>query len=125
MSWIKGMKLRIACNKLRIDPNDGSPVVEYQIENGGVECRTIATCSEDGVASAAQWEPLTPAQIASQILANTTVAYWLYHRLDTQSLFQICSQHPSFLTNLGIELYRRKREVAVGEFTPFQAIPAR
>ena len=31
----------LACNRLRIDPSDGSPVVDYRIEDGRVERRTL------------------------------------------------------------------------------------
>ena len=125
MSWAKGMKIRMACNKLRIDTNDGSPVVEYRIESGGVERRTTATRTGDGIASEERWEQLTPSQVASHIMANTTVAYWLYRRLDARSFFQLCSQHHSFVTDEREEFCHRNREVAVGEFSPLQAIPAR
>ena len=125
MFWTKGLKLRMACNKLRIDPNDGSPIVEYRIENGGAERRTVAMRSGDGVASEERWERLTPSQVASHIMANTTVAYWLYHRLGAQSLFQVCSQHPAFVTDEWMEFCHRNREVVVGEFSPLQAIPAK
>lgn len=125
MSWTKGLKLRMACNKLRIDPNDGSPVVEYRIENDGVERRMVAARTGDGIASEEQWEQLTPTQVASHITANTTVAYWLYRRLGAQSLLQACGQRPSFVSDEGVEFYHRNREVVVGEFSPLEAIPAR
>lgn len=125
MSWTKGLKLRMACNKLRIDPNDGSPVVEYRIENGRVARRTVAACTGDGVASEERWEQLTPTQVASDIMANSTVAYWLYCRLDAQSIFQVCSQHPDFVTDKGVEFPHKNRQVVVGEFSPLESIPAR
>ena len=125
MSWTKGLKLGMACNKLRIDPNDGSPAVEYRIENGGVERRTVASHNGDGIASEERWEQLTPTQVASHIRASTTVAYWLYRRMGAQPLLQVCGQHPSFASGEWAEFYQRNREVVVGEFSPLEAIPAR
>jgi hypothetical protein len=36
----------LACNRLCIDPCDGSLVAEYRIENGYVESRTLETVAE-------------------------------------------------------------------------------
>jgi hypothetical protein len=33
----------LAFNRLRIDPGNGSPAVDYRIENGFVESRTLET----------------------------------------------------------------------------------
>ena len=41
----------LKCNRLRLDPGNGSPVVDYRIENGCVESRTLAQ-AEDGNISA-------------------------------------------------------------------------
>ena len=125
MSWTRDLKLGMACNKLRIDSNDGSAVVEYRIEDGGVERRTVATYTGTGAASEERWEPLTAAQVASHIMANSTVAYWLHRRLGGESLFQLCNQHPSFVTDGGVECPHKNHQVVVGEFSPLEAIPAR
>lgn len=112
------------CTRLRIDPNDGAPVVEYRIENGGVERRTVATPTGDGIASEERWEQLTPTQIASHIIANTAVAYWLYRRMGAQSLFEICGQHPAFVADEEVDVHRNP-QVVKGEFGLLGDIPAK
>jgi len=71
------------CNRLRIDPNDGSPVVDYRIEDDRLECR-ILTFGAQGTA-AIEWE-LTPEQLTSHVLASTVVAYWLSRRFGVRCL---------------------------------------
>ena len=44
----------MACNNLRIDLGDGSPVVDYRIERDGVETRTLRAEKEK------PWQRLTP-----------------------------------------------------------------
>jgi len=38
----------------------------------------MATRTGDGIASETKREHLTPSQVASQIMADTTLAYWLH-----------------------------------------------
>ena len=113
----KGLKLRVACNKLRIDPNDGSPVLEYRIEDGQVERRTVETPALEGAATEAQWQ-LTTAQLASHVMANTVVAHWLSRRLGIYSLLRAAGQLPASLNDETQEFPRPVRQVTIGEFTP-------
>jgi hypothetical protein len=92
MSWTKVLKLRTVCNKLRIDPNDGTPALEYRIQDGRVERRTVETPALDGAATEAQWQQLTTEQLASHVMANTVVAHWLYCRLGIFSLLRAVGQ---------------------------------
>lgn len=38
-------------NTLHIDPNDGSPSVEYRIENGHLERRTVEAAAQEAALS--------------------------------------------------------------------------
>lgn len=113
----KGLKLRMACNKLRIDPNDGSSVLEYRIEDGQVERRTVETPALEGAATEPQWQQLTTAQLASHVMANTVVAYWLSRRLGIYSLLRAAGQLPESLNDETQEFPRPVRQVKIGEFT--------
>jgi hypothetical protein len=79
----------LACNRLRIDPDDGSPVLEYRIENGSVEGRTAA--SEIGTQAEMGWHQLTADQISSHVMANTVIAEWLRRRMGLHQLLRACT----------------------------------
>lgn len=85
-----------AWNKLRIDANDGSPVVEYRIDGGGVERRTVETATHASSATEVQWQRLRPVELIFHVMANTVLAQWLLRRLGAHALAQACSQdcHP-------------------------------
>lgn len=76
-----------ACNKLRIDAGDGSPVVDYRIEDDHVETRTVYPSPEGG-ADAREWQPLTREQLQYHITADTVVARWLNRRMETFPLLR-------------------------------------
>ena len=73
----------MACNILRIDLGDGSPVVDYRIERDGVETRTLRAENEK------PWQRLTPEQLTSQVMGDTIVAHWLRCRMGIHD----CSEH--------------------------------
>jgi hypothetical protein len=81
----------LKCNRLRLDPNDGSPVVDYRIENGRVERRTLVPAAERSTAIEVQWQSLTLEQLTSQVLANRVVAYWLSRRLASRTFSSLGS----------------------------------
>ena len=85
----------MAYNSFRIDPDDGSDVIEYRIDDGWVERRTGEGRTRDGVYREAQWERLTPNQLFSEIMTCAAFAYWLYQGLGSQMLLHACS--PSVL----------------------------
>ena len=59
-------------NRLRIDPANGSPAVDYRIENGFVESRTLETdaTKRSTLAIEKQWQRLTPEQLTSRLMAD-------------------------------------------------------
>src|SRR5215469_8060316 len=114
----KDLKFRIACNKLRIDPNDGSPVLAYRIEDGRVERRTMEMPALAGAATEAQWQQLTTEQLASHVMANTVVAHWLYRRLGIFLLLRAAGHLPASGKDETQEFPHPVRQVAIGEFSP-------
>ena len=81
----------LACNRLRIDPCDGSTAVDYRIENGWVESRTLEIAAESGTTTEERWQRLTPGQLRSHVMANTVVAQWLRRRMGVHSLIRACA----------------------------------
>ena len=83
----------LACNRLRIDPGNGSPAVEYRIGNGFVESRieVTHTATKSIPAIEKPWQRLTPAQLTSRVLADTVVARWLSHRMGLHQLISACN----------------------------------
>ena len=86
-----GRCLMLACNRLRVDPCDGSPVVDYRIENGCIESRTFGTAAETGTATEMQWHRLTPEQLSTHVMADTVVVHWLRRRMGVHRLVQLCT----------------------------------
>jgi hypothetical protein len=81
----------LSCKRLRIDPCDGSPVVDYRIENDGVESRTLETTAEDGTTREGGWQRLTPEHLSSHVMADTVVAQWLCCRMGVHRLIRACN----------------------------------
>jgi hypothetical protein len=81
----------LACNRLRIDPCDGSPVADYRIENGCVESRTLETGAECTTPEK-RWQRLTPEQLTSHVMANTVLAQWLRRRMGVHTLVRACTE---------------------------------
>jgi hypothetical protein len=72
-------------NTLRIDPEDGSPAIEYRIAEDVVESRLI---SED---AGQQWRVLTAQQLTEHAMRGTALAYWLRRRMGIQWLIRACN----------------------------------
>lgn len=89
----------LACNRLRIDPGDGSPAVDYRIEGGCVESRILEEAAERIGAIEEPWQRLTPEQLRSHVMADTAVARWLRRRLGIFALIRACNQDSSFADN--------------------------
>jgi hypothetical protein len=83
-------------NLLRIEQNDGSTVIEYRIEDGHVEGRTLRT----GVVEK-PWRPLTPEKLRSHVMAGTLLSRWLRRRMGIHQLVRACQQDQAFLENRG------------------------
>jgi hypothetical protein len=82
----------LACKRLRIDL-DGSLAVDYRIENGRVEQRTVEVAA-DGIEER-EWQPLTSEQVSSHVLADTIVARWLRRRIGIFRLMRACNESSS------------------------------
>jgi hypothetical protein len=95
----------LAFNRLRIDPGNGSPAVEYRIENGFVESRTLETdaARRSNLSIEKQWQRLTPEQLTFHVMANPVVLRWLRHRMGVHLLIRACNRDSSFSTNLVLE----------------------
>jgi hypothetical protein len=89
----------LVCNRLCIDPNDGSPAVEYRIENHRVERRTREMIGEKTTTHEEQWQRLTAEQLTYHVMANTVVAHWVSRRLGLHSLIRACNQRSSSIGN--------------------------
>ena len=72
------------CNRLRIDPGDGSPAIDYRIEDGRVECR--------GGDRVEGWRPLSPQQLTLQVKSRGILAHWLSRRMGVFPLVRACSE---------------------------------
>ena len=99
----------LAFNRLRIDPGNGSPAVEYRIENGFVESRTQETdaARKSNLSGEKPWQQLTPEQLTSHVVANPVVLRWLRHRMGVHRLIWACNRDSSSPTNLVVESSRR------------------
>ena len=97
----------LACNRLRIDTGDGSPAVDYRIESGCVEIRTLETDSAKTLTTEKQWRRLTPQQLTSRVMADKVVARWLRHRMGLHGLIRACHQESSSTDNPVAEIPHR------------------
>jgi hypothetical protein len=89
----------LAFNRLRIDPGNGSPTVDYRIENGFVESRILGrdATKRSTLAIEKQWQRLTPEQLTSRLMADTVLLRWLRHRMGVYRLIRACNQGSSSL----------------------------
>jgi hypothetical protein len=97
-----GRLYMLASNRLRIDPGNGSPAMDYRIERGFVESRnldadaakrgTSAVCNPNGNGNDKQWHRLTPEQLTSRVMKDHVVAQWLRHKLGLHRLVQACQK---------------------------------
>ena len=81
----------LACTMLRVDPYDGSPVLDYRIEDDHVESRILDPRTEIATATEKHWQRLTPEQLSSHVMSNTVVARWLVRRLGVHPLIRACT----------------------------------
>lgn len=87
----------LAFNRLRIDPGNGSPAVDYRIKKGFVESRAVETDAAKRITPAIekQWQRLTSEQLTSRVMADTVVLHWLRHRMGDYRLIRACNQESS------------------------------
>ena len=86
----------LAFNRLRVDPDDGSPAQDYRIENGHVEMRLVDFNMKYAHEGEGRWRRLSREQLSSHVMGNTAVARWLQRRMGPHSLIRACAQ-PSCL----------------------------
>jgi hypothetical protein len=77
------------CNRLRLDPGNGFPVVDYRIENGCVETRTLEPGAGSSIVER-QWQQVTPEELTSQVMKDTLLARWLSRRMGVFQLICAC-----------------------------------
>ena len=99
----------LAFNRLRIDPGNGSPAVDYRIRNGFVESRTLEmdAAKRTTLATEKQWQRLTPEQLTSHVMADTVVLHWLRQRMGVYRLIRACNQGSSSPNNRALESSNR------------------
>jgi hypothetical protein len=100
----------LAFNRLRIDPGNGSPAVDYRIENGFVESRTLETDTTKRGGTFAiekQWQRLTPEQLTSRLMADTVLLRWLRQRMGVYRVIRACNQDSSSPNNPALESSNR------------------
>ena len=86
----------LAFNRLRIDPDDGCPAVEYRIDDDHVDSRVLDSAHERSGAIEPPWQRLTPEQLRSHVMADTAVARWLSRRMGVHRLIRACNQDSPF-----------------------------
>jgi hypothetical protein len=97
----------LACSRLRIDHGNGSPAVDYRIENGFVESRTLETVAEGSATAEKQWLRLTPDQLSSHVMSGTVVAQWLRRRMGVHRLMRACTPNtrpPRTMESKGVQI---------------------
>jgi hypothetical protein len=95
----------LAFNRLRIDSGKGSPAVDYRIEDGFVESRTVETdaTNRGTLAIEKQWQRLTPEQLTSRLMADTVLFHWLRRRIGIYRLIRACNQDSASPNNPALE----------------------
>ena len=81
----------LSWNRLRIDSANGSRVVDYRIENGSVESRSLRLRDGETVMSAQQWHRLTPEELSSLVKSNPVLAQWLTRRMGVFAVVRACN----------------------------------
>ena len=108
-STFPGRLRMLAFNRLRIDPGKGSPAVDYRIENGFVESRTLETGStkRSTLIIEKQWQRLTPEQLSSLLMADSLLLRWLRQRMGVYRLIRACNQDSLSPNNPALERSHR------------------
>jgi hypothetical protein len=81
----------LAWNRLRIDCENGSRVVDYRIENGSVESRSLRLRNGETVVAGQQWHRLTPEELSSLVKSNQVLAQWLTRRMGVFAVVRACN----------------------------------
>jgi hypothetical protein len=81
----------LAWNRLRIDCGNGSRAVDYRIENGSVESRSLRLRNDETVVARQQWHRLTPEELSSLVKSNQVLAQWLTRRMGVFAVVRACN----------------------------------
>jgi hypothetical protein len=76
-------------NTLRIDRGNGSYIIDYRIQDGGVESRILDSTN---VGTEFGWRPVSPKQLVSYVISNNVVAHWLRRRMGLRALLRACGR---------------------------------
>lgn len=85
------------CNRLCIDPGNGSPALEYRVEENRIECRVVETGPEKSEIEK-PWKAVSSQELSSHVMSGTVVAHWLQRRIGYRRLLLACNQDVSFAT---------------------------
>jgi hypothetical protein len=86
----------LECNRLRIDVGDGSTVLDYRIEDGSVQSRSLRVRDGKSLVVERDWHWLTPQQLSSLVKANKVVAHWLSRRMGIFKTVRACTENSLF-----------------------------
>src|ERR1051325_5240093 len=95
----------LECNRLRIDVGDGSTVLDYRIEDGSVQSRSLRVRDGKSPVVERDWHGLTPQQLSSLVKTNRVVAHWLSRRMGIFKAVRACTDN-SLLPDLADERSR-------------------
>jgi hypothetical protein len=84
----------LTSKRLRLEPDNGSPITEYRINNATVAVRTVDLNrrSDQDHDEASGWQQLTPEQLRFHVERHTVVAEWLKRRLGWRRLLRECAR---------------------------------
>jgi hypothetical protein len=85
------------CNRLCIDPGNGSPALEYRVEENRIECRVVEAGPEKSDIEK-PWKTVSSQELSSHVMSGTVVAHWLQRRIGYRRLLLACNQDVSFAT---------------------------
>ena len=84
-------------NRLCIDPGDGSPALEYRVEENRIESRVVEPGPEKSNIEK-PWITLSSQELSSHLMSGTIVAHWLQRRIGYRRLLRACNLDFSFAT---------------------------
>jgi hypothetical protein len=91
--WCGSEATMLECNRLRIDVGDGSTVLDYRIEDGSVQSRSLRLRDGKSPVVERDWHLLTPQQLNSLVKANKVVAHWLSRRMGIFKAVRACTDN--------------------------------
>ena len=83
-------------NRLCIDPGDGSPALEYRLEDDRVVSRIVEPVAGRSGDMEKPWKAVTSEELSSHVTSGTVVAQWLQRRMGYRRLLRACIETSSF-----------------------------